>query len=274
MKNQNGITMVMLVTIVIVLIILASITVVSSIQSYREMKFNTFKSTLKEIQGKVDEICEDYKLQEGTYTEYFTKVYGSSPSLIESVNTEKVNNIKTTYAEYISGHDGYVFYFNSEDIKKYLDLSGIEDEFVIDFSTRYVFSVNGCKNPDDTSEYYHFAIEYGANIIQEDKTSKKSSLNSVTAAGEVKQVGNTYMLPVTLNVSYGTEGTKYPVEKVYYSKDNGATWIGVKDYKENSEGYENRVDIEFVLYDVGTYMFKVEDSSGWNVSSGTLEFSK
>lgn len=280
MKDQKGVTMIMLVAIIAILIILASVTIVSSLNAYRQMRYNTFTAVMDEVQGKVDEICADYKLKGyDSYTEYFSNVYGDSPDLLENVSSKKIDYIANTYQDELAGHEEYIFYFSSEEVKKYLDLSGIDDDsFIIDFSTRYVFSVNGCKDPKNTEIIYYTPIDYknsvlsnNGGIIETNESEIKSALQGISESNVeilTRKVGNTTIYIVNLKISYATDGTKYPIKKVFFSKGTKENWVEVTDYKENSE--KNTIDIEFTLSESGSYKFKVEDTSGKTVESGLV----
>ena len=278
MRNQKGVTMIMLVAIIAILIILASVTIISSLTAYRQMRYNTFTAVMDEVQGKVDEICADYKLKGyDSYTEYFSSIYGDSPDLLENVSSKKIDYIASTYQDELLGHEEYVFYFSSDEVKKYLDLSGIDDDsFIIDFSTRYIFSVNGCKDPKNTEIVYHTPTEYknsilsnNAGIIDTNESEKESALQSISGSNVeilTRKVGNTTIYIVNLKVSYATDGIKYPIKRIFFSKGTKENWVEVTNYKENA--VKNTIDIEFTLTESGSYKFKVEDTSGKTVESG------
>ena len=88
MKNQNGVTLVYLVIIILVTVIIASLTLITSLSAFKQMKYETFKAELEEIQTAVNKICEDYELAvelDNTitdYSTYFSQRYGSSPKTV------------------------------------------------------------------------------------------------------------------------------------------------------------------------------------------------
>lgn len=273
MKNQKGVTMIMLIAIISILTILAGITITSSIRSYREIKFDTFSSIMDAVQAKADEIGSDYKAKGYTnYIMYFEDVYGSAPNLLENVSSKKINYIKKKYEdELLVEHSDYIFYFSPEDTAKYLELSGIgEDSFIIDFSTRYVYSVNGCNDPDGDNLVYHTATEYknglitdNGGIIETDEKDIKSSLSGISVSSQHSKVGNTDIYAINLKASFSTEGTKYPIKKVFYSKGaDSENWVEVEDYTTDEKTNNNSVNVAFSLHESGSYKFKVEDTSG------------
>ena len=52
MRSSRGITMLSLIATILIMIIITSITIFTTIQSYDQMKFETFKAELQEIQRK------------------------------------------------------------------------------------------------------------------------------------------------------------------------------------------------------------------------------
>jgi Tfp pilus assembly protein PilE len=259
MSNSKGVTLISIVVTITVLIILASITAVASKDAYTQMKFEKFKAKLEEVQKKVDEISTDYGVYlknttdtKPSYANYFISKFGTSPSIFSNVSNDDFSN----YIRSITPSDT-TFYFHEDDVKKYLGLKGIDD-IIVDFSTRTVYSVKGCKDPDDEDKIYYTSSQYGKDQVV--TTNNTSTLNKVTATQSKAIIDGTTMYQITLDVIYSsTSGdTNYPITKVYYSKDSGNTWTKVSNANINNDDYE----ITFVLYDEGTYQFKVEDSSG------------
>jgi Tfp pilus assembly protein PilE len=274
MRNQKGVTLISLIATIIVMIILAAITTVTSMNTYNEMKLESFKAELEEVQKKVNEIAADYEIyskkngEETSYSNYFSyKFNGSSPALLSenSSNLTKARtNVLNVHNE-IDDSSNTVFYFTEADIQKFLNLKGIDD-IIVDFSIRQVYSVEGCKDPENSSTIYYTPSDYGENtVIYEAEVS--SSLSSLDATSTLKTVVDTKMAQITLTINRSTESnTKdYPISKVYYSKDSGSSWIEVTNFTI-SGNY-----IKFVLYEEGTYSFKVTDSSGAFVTTSETE---
>ena len=144
MRNQRGITIVSLVITIIVMLIIASITIVSSIDAFRTMAYQTFRTELEEIQSAVNETCENYSIERGlnnnlNYSSYFTNKFGSSPTLVgEATSEEGVEEVVSLYAA-LAVNSQYIYYFNTEDIKTYFGLEVTLKGILVDFSTRYVY---------------------------------------------------------------------------------------------------------------------------------------
>ena len=271
MKNNKGITLISLGVTIVLIFLLATIVITTSIQSLRRMSLENFKYELEEVQRKVDEVVSDYAIyrktnSSATYENYFTNKFGTSPSLLKN-NEEKAeavilaNPILNTNKE-----SDLVFYFTEKDVKQYLGLKGIKD-IIVDFSTRYVYSVKGCKDPDNENKIYYSAKDYGESLVVTESSKITSSLSgdstvTLTASGTNNLVGNTKIYDMKLTIgNRNPNGTDYPITKVYYSKESeaeeiGNTWVEIKDIKVDND------IVDFVLYDEGTYQFKVVDSSG------------
>ena len=271
MKKQNGVTLVYLVIIILITIIIASITFVTSLSSFRQMNYEAFRAELEEIQTAVNETCEDYELAKESnsnitdYETYFLERFGISPSTIsESINEDGVSDVVEIYAA-LSATDENIFYFDTSDIKTYFGLETTYGAVLVDFETRYIYSIKGCQDPTNTDVTYYTLSEVdGSTNIYEDTEEAVSSLIGVTASddnvSELQTVGETAMLKVTLTAKRdSSSGKDYPIKKAYYSIDDGETYVEV-DYLGDCVYTEDTVS--FVIYDAGTYIFKIEDTYG------------
>ncbi len=190
MRNQRGITIVSLVITIVIMFIIASITITNSIGAYKTMAYQTFKSELEEIQSAVNETCENYLIERSlnndlNYSNYFTNKFGSSPTLVgEAISEEGVQEIISLYAA-LAVNSQYTFYFNTEDIKTYFGLEVTLKGVIVDFSTRYVYSVEGMADPtDDTIIYYTLAEMDGETNIYKNEESSASSTIGLIASND------------------------------------------------------------------------------------------
>lgn len=271
MRKQNGITLIFLTVTVVILLILAGITITSSIDMYKKMKYENYIAQLEELQGAVDKMCEKYKsegytsysdLVEGFFIEKYSKIPGTL-----SIATNK-ENAQTIIDEYFSGnsdfHSGYVFYFYSTQIEEFFNIHGIDFDIVVDFSTRYVYSVNGCSTYDDTKTIYSLIDLDSSNIIQQNTTNTASNSSGITFTQTKLQSDTTYMYKITLVLNYTDSEGNYNINNAYYSTDGGEKWVNVS-YLGDCEYTDNSVS--FYIYDSGTYYFKIEDTSGKVISN-------
>ena len=140
MKNNNGITLIIVIMTVILLTILMGLIITSSIDTYYRSKFVNFETNIKLIQKKVDMALEeriDYEtLGQALNDEQKAK-------LAEIIANDNNNMISTEdpLAETLR-------YFSSNDIKEDFELSDIRGEFVINFANREVISLDGAEKND------------------------------------------------------------------------------------------------------------------------------
>lgn len=271
MRNQKGVTVVSLIVTVIVMLIIASITAAASLSSYKTMKYQTFMSELQEIQDAVNETSESYSIERElnsslSYSDYFTNRFGSSPRLIGSaINENGVADIVALYAV-LTTDSQYIYYFNQEDIRTYFGLEVTLEAVLVDFSTRYIYSIEGCEDPTDSSIIYYTLSEMnGGTNIYENETSSASSTTGLVASDDNSNTlytsGDTKLLKVTLTFNRNSTGVDYPMKNAYYSTDGGNTYIQV-DYLGDCSYSEDGDSVSFVIYNTGTYYFYAEDTYG------------
>ena len=83
-------------------------------------------------------------------------------------------------------------------------------------------------------------------------------------SGNLQTVGDTSLLEITLTAERNSTGKDYAIKKAYYSTDGGETYIEV-DYLGDCVYTEDTVS--FVIYNAGTYTFKIEDTYGATVTA-------
>lgn len=276
MRNQKGVTLISLITTVIIILMLAGITATSSISSFKSMKYQTFRSELEEIQDAVNEICEKYALLKqsdstiDSYNGYFEKIYGENkgPTLIGSALTDNssVADIVGLYGD-LDKDSTATFYFTQDDIKKFLGLEVTLDKgIIVDFSTRKVYSIDGCEDPTTKTKYYTLSEVKGETNVSKDTTdASKSSTKGLTASDtnskKLQSSGTTKLLKVTLTFKRDTAGINYPMKHAYYSTDGGTKYLEV-DYLGNCTYSEDGESVSFIIYNAGTYYFYAEDTFG------------
>lgn len=253
MKNNKGITLISLISSVVLIFILASITVITSTNSYKQMKFEGAKAELEEMQKLVDEIATDYQTylseQDTTkeYKDYFKDRYNAdfNNNLLSSHQTE-ASQLLGKYSS-LKSENNMIFFFTKDDINKYFDLKGIND-VVVDFSTRTVYSVSGIKDPDDKTKIYYTSSEWGDN--RKVSPSSKEN-NSVTVKAEqVKKDVSNFDVKITIT------GKINNVSEVYGGIDSKFSKI---DNFRVTSSTASKTEIMISVTGSGNYNFKVID---------------
>lgn len=135
MKNNKGITMIIVIIIVIILSILVGVITFGLEDTYEKSTVIQFSSYMKMIQKKVDFYVEDgvdcTTLGQNLNSENKLKLQEILDSDFEDlISTTDVNNSK-------------IRYFNSSDIYDDFDIADINDEIIVNFENREVISLKG-----------------------------------------------------------------------------------------------------------------------------------
>lgn len=153
-KNERGITLLVLVITIIIMLILVTVGINYGDSSISQVKIQNFSYELQQVQGRVDTIHEKMKLQKNT--DYITlngKVIGEDIT----ENTEASTLLKKiTGIDYLSGDiskDNEEYYtLEQETLYRYIPRKKLKDLFdiknskrdmIINFKTREVISVQG-----------------------------------------------------------------------------------------------------------------------------------
>ena len=132
-KNEKGITLAVLAITIIVMTILATVVTYSALDSLRTAQKNAFISEMEMVQAKVNVIYE--KMQNNTQDIEYYNSLGQDVSVLGEETLIKILGD--------SSRDGFK-YFSKEDLKN-LELEDINQEVIINFSTREVISTRGIK---------------------------------------------------------------------------------------------------------------------------------
>lgn len=135
MKNNKGITLIVVMITVVVLAMLTGVIVTSVGNTYENSRAVQFSSYMQMIQKQVDIYVE-----EGTDYETLGRV----------LNTEMQERLYTILESDIRGlidttdvTSDKIRYFSSSDIDEDFGISEINDEVVVNFANREVISLNG-----------------------------------------------------------------------------------------------------------------------------------
>lgn len=145
-KQENGVTLVILVVMIIILLILASVGVTSWNQTIEYSAFNEFTAELQVMQSKVNELNQNKE------TDIGEKITENQKNTLEDI--KEIKNIifkNKTDEEITKIKDGFR-YCNKEWIKQNLELDSINRDYLINVEKRYVISCTGFEYKNKT--YY------------------------------------------------------------------------------------------------------------------------
>ncbi|MBR3153136.1 MAG: hypothetical protein IKF52_06035 [Clostridia bacterium] len=135
-KSEKGITLVALVIMVIVIAILATVATYTGINTYKEMQVTSFVKRLETVEEKVKSLQKRAEVDSELKSQ-LTSSYGDSLSEHYD-DTAKVKNMLNA-----SGSDSEYRYFTNSQVDSQLKLSDIEGDYIINFKTGEVYSVEG-----------------------------------------------------------------------------------------------------------------------------------
>jgi type II secretory pathway pseudopilin PulG len=148
MKNNKGITLIILLCTVIVLLIITGLVLYNGMETYKRSIVVKFETYMKVIQKKVDLMIEE---------NYDIATLGSELTQSQR-NTlqEIINNDTSNYIQTDDVNNSKIRYFSSSDINSIFDIPDVNDDIAVNFSNREVISLNGVEK-DGVMHY----VEYG-----------------------------------------------------------------------------------------------------------------
>ncbi len=148
MKNNKGITLIILLCTVIVLLIITGLVLYNGMETYKKSKVVKFEAYMKVIQKKVDLMIEE---------NYDIATLGSELTQSQR-NTlqEIIDNDTSNYIQTDDVTNNKIRYFSSSDINDIFDIPDVNDDIAVNFSNREVISLNGVEK-DGVMHY----VEYG-----------------------------------------------------------------------------------------------------------------
>lgn len=142
LKENSGVTLLLLVVTIIVLGILASITIYSGKSTIKQSKYYDAIHQMKVMQSKVNEWYEDKKNGDETSWDKGETSIETTGKLEEcniAYNSVRDNNLTDSNI----GEFSKFRYFSNECIKNDLDIDGIKYDFLINIESRSVILVEG-----------------------------------------------------------------------------------------------------------------------------------
>lgn len=152
MKEDKGITLIALISMVILITILVSVTINYGYGVVETAKLQNFNYELQQIQGKVDTIYEKIKLGENDYLTLGKNITESAEAVKTLKEIKGIDYSTVSGDEYYIDDDTLYRYFTENDIKDTFEITSNPGDFIINFQTREVISVDGFKYEEVT--YY------------------------------------------------------------------------------------------------------------------------
>ena len=226
-KEKSGVSLISLVITVVIMSILIGVSTYYGISSYKQAQVKQFVTEMQLIQTKVDELVELNEYQN----------LGSDASAYSDILT------KARYVDYISGNINDFRYFSKNDLKNQFDIENINEDVLINFTTREVVSTVGIEY-EGIIYYTQYKLPEGQELIQ----TASIGLQTMSFEYSVKIEG----LNGTIAVKNCT-----PNSKLTYAYDSG----GILDYKTvcNYTGKDETYYINVTK--TGLYFVVIEDNT-------------
>ncbi len=231
-KQESGVTLVILIVSVVVLGILAITAINSGSTGLDTANQQAFISELQMIQAKVNTIYEKRKLSAADKS-----YYDGIGRNVSGLDQTKLNQALGTTAK-----EGFKYY-TPEDLEK-LELNNVTQTVLINYDTREVISYEGIEIAD--KKYYkleEMSAYIGRNVQQ--KTPDTTAEPSFTLEKTKIEEGRWRI--IIKNVKYSSE--RVGLEGIYYKLRSSPNWR-----------MTNKFDIE--VTQTGEYEVKVVDTAG------------
>lgn len=233
-KDNKAITLVALVLTIVILLILASVITYSGADAIKNAKVTEFISKMQLMQQKVDSFVEGKTEEETNNLNIGNQELTSAQEQI--LQTAKNNNE-------ITGEIADFIYLNKQELVDKFDIEDIDDEYIINFKTREVVSVNGVEY-EDNIYYTQYLLPNGQAIKQYDST----RINRDLTFDISKKIDGLNATVTVSNVSIANA-------TLSYKENNDEYWNTVTNYTEKDKEYT--ISIE----KAGKYILKIKDNT-------------
>lgn len=169
MKNQKGITMVILVVTIILLLLLSGVTMTVSLQSLHMANVQSYVSKMKVIQGKVDNFVQETTDIESQGFQKLSDLAMSDKETYDSFLQILANpadysiDVTKSWDNALDSDVNQYYYFSAKDLEK-LGLKNQDLEVIVNFETRNIISGNGIEYQGKTY-YRQYEITLGDELI-------------------------------------------------------------------------------------------------------------
>lgn len=240
MSNQKGITLVSLVMTIILIIIIAGIGTYTGVESYNNMKVQTFVAKMITIQEAVNKLCEKHTIDEINAMGENSTAAPTDATLVLTEVIADASNLKSWYGTTDNVSTNYR-YFSIENINTILGIKDFDTAIWINPSTRNVIAVEGVKF-EDKMYYRQYDLSNGQALPEPN-----------------------------LNVNFALTYDIYTYDnkaEIVLNKDNEVTVFSeVKYYKKKADGSNSEAKVlsnvsKITLEETGVYKIEAIDSAG------------
>ena len=229
-KQENGVTLVILVVMIIILLILASVGVTSWNQTIEYSAFNEFTAELQVMQSKVNE------LNQNKNTDIGTEISENQKNILDIAEIRNIIFKNKTDEEITKIKDGFR-YCNKEWIKQKLELDSINRDYLINVEKRYVISCTGFEYKNKTY-YMSEQLENGQYNVE------YNNKNSTTGSG-------------SFEVNTQKEENRWKVEISNIQYDGYVSNWQVKYKLSTNDFWQTSNELTFYVTEQGYYDIKV-----------------
>lgn len=237
-KDNRGITLVALIMTIILMLILVSVTTYSGINSYKNAQVTKFVTQMQLLQAKVDDLVSSKTIEELNSMDLQTPTTQEQQNAINSAanNEEVTSNDVNEYKV-----------FTKEDVLNILDVEDVQNDIMVNFTTREIVSLVGIEYEGKTY-YTQYKLPNGQTVINNESVSRDLSFTPEILIDGINST-------VTFKDIKITNGTlSYKEQSDNYSQT-------ITNYTEKGKEYKINISKS------GIYKFKLQD----NTSNGNEE---
>ena len=140
LRNEKGITILILTITIILMVILAGATINYGVNSLNAAKFQNFSYELQQIQGKVDSIYEKIKLGDESYIILGNEITDSEKAMNTLNMVKGINYLNILDSQrdqyYYQENFSYYRYLTEDNLENIFDITSNPGDVIINFTTR------------------------------------------------------------------------------------------------------------------------------------------
>ena len=157
-RNENGVTMMLLIIMIIIMIMITTVGIYTGIDSYKSMKVQAYVAQMRVIREKVNIIREEYEFWDGyngiNINDYIADRYKDKNVVMISTYPDaddskmKFKDILENGKTKLKDSDlvlGNYYYFSSADLEDILGLKNLDLNVIVNFNTGTVVSKEPCE---------------------------------------------------------------------------------------------------------------------------------